>query len=150
MSAGRICIREVDTAEVVETVQEAAERMHSRNVGTLVVLNPEQQPLGIVTDRDLALRVVARGKDPFMTTVGEVMTLFPRTVHEETPIEDAIQVMRVGPFRRLPVVDRQGKLAGMLSIDDVLELLSEEFREIGQLLKAERPEALARAERMAR
>ena len=144
MSVGRICIREVDTAEVTELVQAAADRMNARNVGTLIVLNPERHPLGIVTDRDLAVRVVARGKDPFATTVGDVMTLFPRTVREDTPIEDAIAMMRVGPFRRVPVVDRQGKLVGLLSIDDVLELLAEEFRDIGKLLKAERPEALAK------
>ena len=145
MSAGRICVREVDTADVTESVQAAADRMNARNVGTLVVLNPERQPLGIVTDRDLATRVVARGKDPYASTVGEVMTLFPRTVHEDTPIEDAIAMMRVGPFRRVPVVDRQGKLVGLLSIDDVLELFAEEFRDIGKLLKAERSETLAKA-----
>jgi CBS domain-containing protein len=144
MSVGRICIREVDTADVTEPVQAAADRMNARNVGTLIVLNPERQPLGIVTDRDLAVRVVARGKDAITTTVGDVMTLFPRTVREDTPIEDAIAMMRVGPFRRVPVVDRQGKLVGLLSIDDVLELLAEEFRDIGKLLKAERPEALAK------
>ncbi|HEX5104372.1 MAG TPA: CBS domain-containing protein [Pirellulaceae bacterium] len=144
MSAGRICIREVDTADVTESVQSAADRMNARNVGTLVVLNPERQPLGIVTDRDLTVRVLARGKDPLATTVGDVMTLFPRTVYEETSIEDAISLMRVGPFRRVPVVDREGKLVGLLSIDDVLELLAEEFRDIGQLLKAERPEVLAK------
>ena len=145
MSVVRICVREVDTADVGETVQVAADRMHARNVGTLVVLNPEQQPLGIVTDRDLTIRVLARGKDPFTTTVGDVMTLFPRTVHEDTSIEDAITLMRIGPFRRVPVVDREGKLVGLLSIDDVLGLLAEEFLDIGQLLKAERPETLAKA-----
>jgi CBS domain-containing protein len=145
MSVGRICVREVDTADVSESVQAVADRMNARNVGTLVVLNPEQQPLGIVTDRDLTIRVLARGKNPFATTVGDVMTLFPRTVREDTSIEDAIALMRVGPFRRLPVVDHAGKLVGLLSIDDVLELLAEEFRDIGQLFKAERPEALAKS-----
>jgi CBS domain-containing protein len=143
MSAGRICVREVDTAEVSESVQAAADRMNSRNVGTLLVLNPLQQPLGIVTDRDLAVRVVAKGKDAFSTTVGDVMTLFPKTIREDTPIEQAITVMRSGPYRRLPVVDHAGKLVGLLSIDDIFNLLAEEFREIGALLKAERPEVLA-------
>ena len=144
MSVGRICTRVVATADAAEPVQAAADRMNARNVGTLIVLNPERQPLGIVTDRDLAVRVVARGKDPFTTTVGDAMTLFPRTVREDTSIENAIAMMRVGPFRRVPVVDREGKLVGLLSIDDVLELLAEEFRDIGKLLKAERPEALAK------
>ena len=143
MSAGRICVREVDTAEVSESVQAAADRLNSRNVGTLLVLNPLRQPLGIVTDRDLAIRVLAKGKDPFSTTVGDVMTLFPKTIREDTPIEQAINVMRSGPYRRLPVVDHAGKLVGLLSIDDILDLLAEEFREIGALLKAERPEVLA-------
>jgi CBS domain-containing protein len=143
MSAGRICVREVDTAEISESVQAAADRMNSRNVGTLLVLNPLRQPLGIVTDRDLTVRVLAKGKDPFATTVGEVMTQFPKMIRDNTPIEQAIAVMRSGPYRRLPVVDQTGKLVGLLSIDDILDLLTEEFREIGALLKAERPEVLA-------
>ena len=145
MSVGRICVREVDTAEVSETVQAAADRMHARNVGTLVVLDALQKPLGIVTDRDLAIRVVAKGRDPFTTTVGDVMTMSPRSILENTPIEQAISLMRRGPYRRLPVVDHNDRLVGLLSIDDVLDLLAEEFREIGALLKAERPEVLAAA-----
>src|SRR5262245_10661220 len=145
MSAGRICVREVDTAEVAESVQAAADRMNSRNVGTLLVLDPHEQPLGIITDRDLAVRVLAKGKDPFATTVGDVMTHIPKTIHEDAPVEQAIEIMRSGPFRRLPVVDDAGKLVGLLSIDDILDVLAEEFRDIGALLKAERPEVLAQA-----
>lgn len=143
MSVGRICIREVDTAELTESVQAAADRMHARNVGTLVVLVALQKPLGIVTDRDLAIRVVAKGRDPFTTTVGDVMTMSPRSVLETMPIEEAISLMRRGPYRRLPVVDHADKLVGLLSIDDITGLLAEEFREIGALLKAERPDILA-------
>jgi CBS domain-containing protein len=145
MSAGRICVRTVDTAEPTESVQAAADRMNSRNVGTLVVLDPHDQPLGILTDRDLAVRVLAKGKDPFATTVVEVMTHIPKTIRENASIEQAISIMRSGPFRRLPVVDDAGKLIGLLSIDDILDLLAEEFRDIGALLKAERPEVLAQA-----
>jgi len=145
MSAGKICVREVDTAEITESAQAAADRMNSRNVGSLIVLNPLKQPLGIVTDRDICVRVVAKGKDPYTTTIGDIMTLLPKTVQENTPIEQAISLMRGGPFRRLPVVDHAGELVGLLSIDDILDLLAEEFREIGALLKAERPEVLAEA-----
>lgn len=144
MSAGRICTREVDTAEVHESVQMAASRLNDRNVGTLLVVGARGEPVGIVTDRDLTVRVLAKGKEALDTNVGEVMTPFPHTIYEDTPIEEAIRVMRSGPFRRLPVVDRDGRLVGVLSIDDVLDLLAEEFTAIGKLLRAERPEALAK------
>ena len=139
MSAGRICVRDVDTATANETVQAVAERMLSRAVGALVVLNDEREPIGIVTDRDLTIRVLAAGKDGAQTRVCEVMTAGPRTVREDTPIEQALAIMRAGRFRRLPVIDKEGKLAGLLSLDDVLELLVEEFRDIGDLLGGESP-----------
>src|SRR5579872_3008239 len=105
MSVGRICVREVDIAESDESVQAAAQRMHARKVGTLVVVDPARAPIGIVTDRDLAVRIVGEARDSGQTTVGEVMTRLPRTIHEDTPIEEALRAMRVGTFRRLPVVD---------------------------------------------
>ncbi len=143
MSVGRICVREVDLVDPDESVQIAAGRMHSRNVGTLMVLDKESRPVGILTDRDLAVRVVGKGLDAGKTTVRDVMSLAPTSVRESTSIESAISQMRAGPFRRLPVVDTDGKLVGLISLDDVLDLLSEEFAEIGQLLRRESPAALA-------
>ena len=143
MSVGRICVREVDLADADESVQVAAARMHSRKVGTLVVLNPSKHPVGIVTDRDLTVRVLAEGRDYYATTVGEVMTEVPATVTEEMPIEQAVTIMRSGPFRRLPVVDDDGMLVGLLSVDDVLDLLAEEFNSINKLLQRESPASLS-------
>lgn len=143
MSVGRVCVREVDLAEAHESVQVAAERMNSRKVGTLVVFNDDREPLGIITDRDLAVRVVARGWDPRRTCVRDVMTRCPTTVNERTPIEDALAVMRSGPFRRIPVVDNDQKLVGLLSIDDVLDLLSTEFGQIRDILQQESPVSLS-------
>lgn len=143
MTVGRICMREVDLAEPYESVYVAAQRMHARKVGTLVVVDPQQQPVGIITDRDLTVRVLAQCLDPVETTVGDVMTRHPKTVSENEPIEQALAVMRSGPFRRVPVVDRRGALVGVLSLDDVLDLLSEEFSQIGQLLERESPVSLA-------
>jgi CBS domain-containing protein len=143
MTVGRICIRDVDLAEPDESVQVAARRMHSRKVGTLVVLDEAKRPIGIVSDRDLTVRVLAEGLSPIETTVGQVMTHSPRTVSEETPIEEALAIMRSGPFRRIPIVDADGTLVGLLSVDDVLELLREEFNEIAQLIAREGPAALA-------
>jgi len=143
MSVGRICVREVDLAEVGESVQIAAERMNSRNVGTLMVLDGDSRPVGILTDRDLALRVVGKGLDPIETSVGEVMSKAPDSVHDDTSIETALACMRTGPYRRLPVVDNDGKLVGLVSLDDILDLLSEEFAEIGKLVRRESPTILA-------
>ncbi|QDU51418.1 CBS domain-containing protein [Gimesia panareensis] len=143
MTAGRICTREVDLVDENESVQVAAERMNSRNVGTLIVLDEESHPIGMITDRDLALRVVGKGRDAIETTVAAVMTRFPFNVNEETSIEDALTKMRSGGFRRLPVVDQDGKLTGVLTLDDILELLCEEFTEIGKIIRKESPTSLA-------
>jgi CBS domain-containing protein len=117
--------------------------MHARNVGMLVVVDKDQRPLGLVTDSDLVVRVMAAGSNPDQTLISEVMTRVPHSVNEETPIEEALGIMRCGPYRRLPVVDRDGCQVGILSLDDVLDLLSEEFSKIGQLVQKESPESLA-------
>ena len=143
MTAGRICTREVDLVDHNESVQVAAERMNSRNVGTLIVLDEESHPIGMLTDRDLALRVVGKGRDAIETTVCDIMTRFPYNISEDTSIEAALTKMRSGGFRRLPVVDQEGKLIGVLTLDDILELLCEEFTEIGKLIQKESPASLA-------
>lgn len=143
MSVGRICVREVDVIGEEESVQTAAGRMHSRKVGTLVVVDADSRPVGIVTDRDLTVRVLARGLDGSQLPVSEVMTHCPETVYPETAIEDALRRMRGGAFRRVPVVDDDGRLVGLLSLDDILELLAEEFAEIGRLIHEEEPGSLA-------
>ncbi|MBL9125474.1 MAG: CBS domain-containing protein [Planctomycetaceae bacterium] len=143
MSVGAICVRAVDTASANETVLQAARRMHDRKVGTLVVLDNSGEPIGLVTDRDLAVRVLAATLDPTQTMVADIMTPHPETIHEHAPIEEALRVMRAGKFRRVPVVDARQKLVGLLSLDDVLALLAEEFREIGSLVADESPRSLA-------
>ena len=142
MSVGRICVREVDTANPEETVATAAKRMHERAVGTLVVVNDSDQVVGIVTDRDLVSRVLAKGRNPTETSVGQVMTVGPKTVSGETSIESALMVMRSGRFRRIPVVERDNKLIGLITLDDILMLLAEEFTQIGRLLTCDTPRAI--------
>ena len=102
MSVGRICTRTVDLADTEETIQAAAQRMEERKVGTLVILNPAKEPIGILTDRDLVLRVLSHDGTLRETRVGAVMTRNPRTVSEAAPIEQALSLMRSGGFRRLP------------------------------------------------
>lgn len=142
MSVGRICVREVDTANPDESVAVAAERMHQRAVGTLVVVNDTDQVVGIVTDRDLVSRVLAKGRNPTEASVREVMTVGPKTVSEQTSIESALLIMRSGRFRRIPVVERDNRLVGLITLDDILMLLAEEFTQIGRLLTRETPRAV--------
>lgn len=142
MSVGRICVREVDTTNPDESVAVAAERMHQRAVGTLVVVNNADHIVGIVTDRDLVSRVLAKGLDPTGTSVRDIMTVGPKTISEWTQIEAALLIMRTGRFRRIPVVDHDNKLVGLITMDDILMLLAEEFSQIGRLLKRETPRAV--------
>lgn len=136
---GRICTRDVATALGDESIRLAAQRMADRNVGALVVVDQDDRPIGLLTDRDIALQVVAHAQDPFKMSVADVMTPAPRVVTEDAPVETALAHMRSGGFRRLPVVDNAGCLVGLLSLDDVLRLLSEEFFRIGGLLERELP-----------
>ncbi len=134
MSVGRICVRDVNLASPDETVQVAARRMAERRVGTLVVLDAAKRPVGLLTDRDLVVHVLVAGADPRTATVADVMTREPKTIVDDGPIESALALMRAGAFRRLPVVDHDGRLVGILSLDDVLTLLAEEFAHIGGIL----------------
>ncbi len=145
MSVRSICYREVHLADAEETVGVAAERMRSRGVGTLVVTNHLRVPVGIVTDRDLVLRVMAPEKDPRSTLVADVMTPYPKVIAENAPIEKAVARMRQGGFRRLPVVDADGALVGIVALDDVLALLAQEFHQIQTLLERTSPRAVAAA-----
>jgi len=108
--------------------------MSNRSVGTLVVIDDENRPMGILTDRDLAVRVVGRGKDAATTQVADVMSEGVYTVTEDLPIEDALSRMRRETVRRLVVVRDDGSLAGIVSLDDILALLTDELRDIGDLL----------------
>ena len=143
MSVERICQRNVDTAEPDESAFQAAERMHQRTVGSLVVVDKVGAPIGIVTDRDLTIRVVAAGRDAYTTPVRDVMTPRPKLAQPGTPIETALSMMRVGGFRRLPLVDEEGRLAGVVALDDILMLLATEFNRVGRILESETPQEAA-------
>jgi CBS domain-containing protein len=145
MSIQRICHYDVDVAEPGESVRTIAERMRQRTVGCLVIVNEFREPIGIVTDRDLVIRVLAEGKDPYTTRIEEAMSYNLKTVPEDGSIEQALRVMRGGAFRRVPVVDRDGKLIGIVTLDDILMLLAEEFTQAGQVLDRETPIAAAMA-----
>jgi CBS domain-containing protein len=121
-------------------VLQAARRMEEHDVGTLPVLSPAKEVVGIVTDRDITTRCVARALDPATTPVSVVMTRGVRSVNEAVPIEQALRSMAGAKTRRLVVTGDEGKLVGLIAVDDILELLAEEMDSIGRLLRKERPQ----------
>lgn len=139
MSVGRICTRIVETAAADESVRVASNRMKVERVGTLVVLDSDGRPEGIVTDRDIALRVVGERRDPDTTPLSAVMTSPVDAINEDTTIDWALHRMADRGVRRLVVVDDEGMMSGLLSMDDVLALLIEEAQDVGSLLRQQLP-----------
>jgi predicted transcriptional regulator len=139
MTIGTICCRKVDTAAPHESIRAAAQRMSARGVGTLVVTDAQDRVVGILTDRDVTVRVVATMRDPESTHVAEVMSDSVHTGFQGMPIGAALTLMRTEAVRRLVVVRDDGKVLGIVSLDDVLVHLAHEMGEIGRLIAKEDP-----------
>lgn len=141
MNAGELCNREVVVAYRNNTLVEAAKLMREHHVGSLVVVVDrlsERVPVGILTDRDIVVAVVAKELDPRTLTVGEVIGGELLAVHEKDNIPDALRLMREKGVRRLPVLTHSGALAGILTIDDLLELMAEELGGFVRTINRER------------
>jgi CBS domain-containing protein len=137
MSVGRICTRTIYTATSQEAARAGAVRMADKGVGSLVVVDEDGRPIGMVTDRDVAVRLVAKGLDADETPIGGIMSIPVHSVEEETPIESALGAMAGAGVRRSVVLDAEGKLVGILALDDVLELLVEETKAVGALIRSQ-------------
>jgi len=137
MTVGKICIRTVITARPEESARVAADRMQRYNVGALVIV-ANNQPIGILTDRDLVLRVMTRGNDPQRVDLASIMSSKLVCVQEQTPLEDAMNLLRGYQIRRLVVVNQANELVGIFTLDDMLELLGEEQQAIAALMRSTR------------
>ncbi|HEU0233535.1 MAG TPA: CBS domain-containing protein [Gallionella sp.] len=140
MPVSEICNREVIVVQLNDTTLEAAKLMRQHHVGDVLVVEDRggvRVPVGIVTDRDLVVEIMAPELDQMVITVGDIMAPALVTVKENTGVFDAIQYMRAKGVRRLPVVDDSGGLVGILTLDDLLELLAEELLALTKLVKYE-------------
>ena len=141
MTIGEICTRETVITTRETTVATAARLMRHHHVGTLVVVEQmnggKGVPVGIVTDRDVVIEVMATGLDPNAITVGDIMGQELVTARESEGVLETMQIMRYKGVRRLPIVDKEGQLVGIVSIDDLLEVLAEEFSELAKVLARE-------------
>jgi CBS domain-containing protein len=120
----------VVVAQLSETAAVAACRLRDFKVGCVVVIRGDRS-VGILTDRDLALRVVAEGRDPQKTLVSEIVTYDATTVSREAGIETAVRLMRDHGVRRLPIVTEDGQVTGIVTADDLVVLLTDELAHVG-------------------
>lgn len=106
---------------LLDTVEKAAQLMQTENVGSVPVVETHENKLlrGIVTDRDLALKIIAEQRDPANTTIEEVMTLNPVTCRPEDDLEDAMKKMADHQVRRIPVVNEKNQIVGIIAQADV-------------------------------
>lgn len=140
MSIASICNRSTVIARRQDSVLEAARIMRQHHVGSVIVVddaNGAPTPVGIVTDRDLVLEVIAAGLDPDTVTIGDLTTGELITAREQDGLWDTMQRMRAHGLRRMPVVDPAGHLVGIVTVDDLLELLAVELNELAHIVARE-------------
>jgi CBS domain-containing protein len=140
MSISEFCNREVVFATREMSLPEAARLMREYHVGALVVVdevNGKRVPVGIVTDRDIVIEVVSQSLDLDDFSVGDIMGPQLISVQEKDGVFETIRLMRTKGIRRIPVVNQEGGLAGIISAEDILDLLAEEMAELARVAPRE-------------
>lgn len=138
MSISQICRRHVVTIGREVDVAMAARMMRDEHVGYLVVTAESNgRPLGVLTDRDIVLKVTARGLDSARVKVGEVMTSDPLVADSSAEIGATLQRMREIGVRRVPVVDSLGRLTGVVALDDVIDHLFAQLAAVAGAIRTE-------------
>jgi CBS domain-containing protein len=141
LNAGEVCIRDVDHAFRSLSVSEAARLMRERHVGCLVVVDETEKGrvvVGMLTDRDIVTAIVAKDVDPRTLRVGDAMSSDLVTARTGDSILDVLGLMRRKGVRRIPVVDADGVLVGLVALDDMLVVVADELRLIVQAIESER------------
>jgi CBS domain-containing protein len=143
MNVGQLCHRSPVTVGRADEVTTVAKLMRARHIGYLVVVETSvadqlPRPVGVITDRDIVISVVASGADPRALRAGDIMTQQPVTIGAAESLEKAAREMRRIGVRRLPVVGQLGELVGVLSVDDVLEALAGDLQDVAGSIRNER------------
>ena len=135
-SAAELMKSRLTTVTPYETVLAAAKRMVEANLGALLVVDNDRL-VGILSERDILQRVVARSRDPETTNVSMVLTPNPVAVTEDTPLEECIQIIRQRGFRHLPVINAYRNPIGVIYSRDLLQhilnLIEDSFHQEGNL-----------------
>ncbi|MGA2712523.1 MAG: CBS domain-containing protein [Bryobacteraceae bacterium] len=140
MLIGEVCTRKVIVASRGTSIYEAARLMREHHAGDVVVTDDfdgRRIPVGIVTDRDIVVGVLAQELNPAGLTVGEIMTAALVTAKERDGVFETVRLMRAEAVRRVPIVDADGSLIGIVSLDDIVELMAEELGDLATLIRQE-------------
>jgi CBS domain-containing protein len=141
MNIGELCNREVIVANRDDSVLAAAKLMREYHVGDVVVVEQRGQgrvPVGILTDRDIVVELIATEVDTKTVTVSDAMSTELLTVREDDDISDMIEQMRGKAVRRVPVVDVNDALVGIVTVDDVIDVMAEQFDALVSLVQREK------------
>jgi predicted transcriptional regulator len=138
MPVDNLARSDVVVAATDDSVKQLATAMRKESVGSVVITDGDS-PVGIVTDRDLTLKVIAEGESPSGLTAADVMSTDLHTINRTSGFYEALEVMSDTGVRRLPVVDSDDKLAGIITIDDLHELLADEHQLLADVVQAQRP-----------
>ncbi|MBW6520704.1 MAG: CBS domain-containing protein [Desulfoarculaceae bacterium] len=136
MPIGELCNRVVVFATRKTSITEAAQLMRQYHVGDLVVMDlvkDKRVPVGIVTDRDIVVEIIGASLSVDDFTVGDIMSPQLISVPETEGVIATIQLMRANGIRRIPVINEEGGLAGIISVDDLLDLLAEELTALAKV-----------------
>ena len=141
MTIDQICSQQVVTVSRESKITQAARLMRQHHVGDVVVLDErgsKRVPCGILTDRDITIAVVAEGINPDGLTVGEVMQSDVMTGNSQASVAEIVELMKKHGVRRIPIVDEQGALAGIVTADDLVECFARELQAAVSMLEPQR------------
>jgi CBS domain-containing protein len=136
MSIRKYCLRTVRTATPETTVRAAAQQMQRECVGSLVVAD-QGRPIGVVTDRDIALQILGADLDADKVLVRDVMQSPVASVAADASLTEAVKALRKAAVRRLVAVDGEGKLVGLFAADDLLRIVATELGDLGEALRVQ-------------
>jgi CBS domain-containing protein len=141
MSIGELCNREVVVVSRDEPIREAVRLMRRYHIGDVVVIesrDAHRRPVGILTDRDIVIELLAADLDLGAVAIGDAMSFDLVTVRESDDLLETIDRMRERGVRRVPVVNDAGALVGILAVDDIIELVAEQLSGLARLIARER------------
>jgi CBS domain-containing protein len=139
MTLGQVCNRQVTVVDIEDSILDAVHLMRRHHVGDVIVTRstPDgRRPVGILTDRDIVIELLGEGVDPTAVGIKDVMSTKLHTATESDSIRGTIRRMRTAGVRRMPVVDDNGALAGIFTLDDAVDMICEQLGDIVGTMKS--------------